>query len=84
MTNNLSHICNARPGAIALNFKDRIVMCIRYRHSLFHRLVAGVLMLGVALNATANPTGMRPQPFRHRRQQRFTAHRHHDFAKHLP
>ena len=58
MTNNLSHICNARPGAIALNFTDRIVMRRLYRHSLFRRLVAGVLMLGVALDAAANPTGM--------------------------
>ena len=33
-------------------------MRILYRHSLFRRLVAGVLMLGVALDATANPTGM--------------------------
>jgi len=58
MTNNMSHICNARPGAIALNFKNRIVMRIWYRHSLFRRLVTAVLMLGVALDATANPTGM--------------------------
>ncbi len=58
MTNNLSPNCNVRPGAIALNFKTRIVMRIRYRHSLFRRLAAGILMLGVVLDATANPTGM--------------------------
>ena len=33
-------------------------MCRLYRHSMFRRLVAAVLMLSVALNATANPTGM--------------------------
>ncbi len=61
MTNNMSPNCNARPSAIALNFKNRIVMRIHYRHSLFRRLVTGVIMVGVALNATANPTGMTVQ-----------------------
>ena len=29
-----------------------------YRHSKFRRLVTAVLMLGIALDAPANPTGM--------------------------
>ena len=61
MTNNMSPICNARHSAIALNFKNRIVMRIWFRHLLFHRWVATVLMLGVARDATANPTGMTVQ-----------------------
>jgi hypothetical protein len=56
-----------------------------YRHPMFRRLVAAVLMLDVAGSAMANPTGMTVhERFRHRHQQRFTAHRHHDFAKHFP
>ncbi len=61
MTNNMSPICNARSGAIALNFKNKIVMRIWCCHSLCRRLAAGVLMFGVALDATANPTGMTVQ-----------------------
>jgi filamentous hemagglutinin family protein len=61
MTSNMSPICNAWRSVIALNFKNRIVMRIRFRHSLFRRLVAVVLMLGVALDATANPMGMTVQ-----------------------
>ncbi|MGB7745701.1 MAG: filamentous hemagglutinin N-terminal domain-containing protein, partial [Verrucomicrobiia bacterium] len=36
-------------------------MHIRYPHPMFRRLVTGVIMVGVALNATANPTGMTVQ-----------------------
>ena len=35
MTNNMSPICNARHSAIALNFKNRIVMRIWFVHLLF-------------------------------------------------
>ena len=58
MTKNLSPICNVRPGAIALNFPIRIVMHMRYCHCLLRRLAAGLVMLGVALDTRANPTGM--------------------------
>jgi filamentous hemagglutinin family protein len=61
MANNLSHICNVRSDAFALNFKIRIVMRELHHNSVFCRLFTVVLMLGVVLNATANPTGMTVQ-----------------------
>ncbi len=48
MTNNMSPICNVRSHAIALNLNTRIVMRTLYRHPMFRRLIAAVLMLGVA------------------------------------
>ena len=59
----MSPVCNARPGPIGLNFKLRIVMrhFNLHRNTAFRRMVTGILTLGIALNAVANPLGMTVQ-----------------------
>ena len=84
MTNNMSPICNVRSGAIALNLKIRIVMRTLYRHPMFRRLVAAVLMLGVALDAMANPTGMTVQSGSATATVNGSQLTDHHFAEHLP
>jgi filamentous hemagglutinin family protein len=60
MTNNLSHICNVRFDVVILKF-NKIVMRTLNCKSMFRRYVTGGLILGVAVNVLANPTGMTVQ-----------------------
>ena len=61
MTHNMSPICNVRSHAIALNFKNRIVMSTVYCHPMLRRFFTGVLMLDMVMSAMANPHGMTVQ-----------------------
>ena len=60
---NMSPVCNAPPDANGLNCMVRMVMrCLNLnRNFALHRLVTGILTLGIASNAMANPTGMSVQ-----------------------
>jgi len=58
MNSQISPICNAGALAAALNFKNWIVMCRWCCHPGIRRLIAVVLMLGVAGRTMANPLGL--------------------------
>jgi filamentous hemagglutinin family protein len=61
MPDNLSHICNVRSDIIILKLKIKIVMRMLNCKSMFCGFVTGGLMLGVSMNALANPLGMTVQ-----------------------